>query len=223
MAFHTNRFPNEDAQYREARDRLLAAEAELRSMVAQVAELRRALPPGGAVPDDYQLTASTGEPTQLSGLFREGKNTLVVYSYMYAPDDDAPCPMCTAFLDSLDGNALHLEQRVNLAVIAKASARTLREWSVQRGWRHLRLYSSENSSLNADYFAESPDGDQWPMVTVFRRHDGAIRHSYSSELFFCEPMPGTDPRHVDMLWPVWNVLDLTPEGRGDWYPALRYD
>lgn len=228
---HDMRFPGEDEAYREARDRLLTAEMDLRQRIEEVASMRRELPPGGRLAQDYRFEegdrdlASDGEAreTRFSELFEDGKDTLVIYSFMYPPDG-RPCPMCTAFLDSLNGNAPHLGERINLAVVARAPIDRIRAWARTRGWRNLRLLSSSGNSYNADYHAETADGSQWPLVNVFQRTGDGIRHRYCSELFFAPPGEGQHPRHVDLLWPLWNVMDLTPEGRGtDWLPSQSYE
>ena len=230
--YHDKRYPGESDQYRAARDRLLAAEMSLRKQIEEVAALRRRLPPGGKVPQDYVFEEGAADPpdrktvarTKLSELFAPGKNSLIVYSFMYAPDDPTPCPMCTAFLDSLDGAAPHIDERVNLAVVAKAPIQAIRTWAAGRGWRRLHLLSSAGNSYNADYHAETPEGSQWPLMNVFRKTAAGIHHFYASEMFFADNEEGQNPRHVDMLWPLWNALDLTPEGRGtDWYPKFAYD
>jgi len=220
-------YPGESADYRAARDRLLEQEAELRRVTEAVAEARRALPPGGAVPEDYvfQEAGAHGEPTdvRLSELFAPDKDTLVLYNFMFGPEMDAACPSCTSFLDAFDGAARHVSQRVNLAVVAKSPLPRILAHARDRGWRHLRLLSSAGNDYNRDYFGESEDGDQLPMLNVFRRDDGTIRHFWGSELMFATPEPGQDPRHSDTIDPQWNLLDFTPEGRGtDWYPKLRY-
>lgn len=222
--FHNRRFPNESTAYRTARDALLAAEAALREQTEAVAALRRALPPGGAAPDDYRFTQAAGDrPVRLSELFGAGQDTLVLYSYMFGPTASAPCPLCTSMLDSLDGAAPHIGQHVGLAVVAKASASRLAEVAASRGWRHLRLLSSGGTRYNADYLAEDADGNQWPMLNVFRRTDAGIHHAWGSELFYAARAPGQHTRHVDSIWPLWNVLDLTPGGRHPtWLPALAY-
>lgn len=229
--FHAYRFPGESDAYREARDRLLAAERELRRKVEDIAALRRNLPAGGRVQEDYvfeegapDLTdLDTVRQTRFSDLFAPGKDTLVLYSLMYPPGG-AACPMCTAFLDSLNGSARHVGDQVNLAVVAKAPIRTIREFAASRGWDALRFLSSNANSYNRDYFSESADGDQWPLIHVFRRDGQGIHHTYASELFFAPGEEGMHPRHVDALWPLWNVLDLTPDGRGsDWWPKISYE
>ncbi|MCG8595265.1 MAG: DUF899 family protein [Kiloniellales bacterium] len=229
--FHRQHLPNETEDYRAARDRLLAAEKDLRVQVEKVAALRRKLPRGGLLKEDYVFEeggrdlsdSTTVTRTCLSELFAPGKDSLVVYGFMYAPDGK-PCPMCSAFLDGLDGNAVHIAQRTNLAVVAKAPIGQIRDWARGRGWHNLRLLSSGGCSYNSDYLAETPEGEQLPIVNVFQKAEDGICHRYASELFFLPSEPGQNPRHIDNLWPLWNLLDLTPEGRGtDWYPRYDYD
>ena len=218
-------FPGESAEYRVARSALLDAECALRRQVETVAAMRRSLPPGGPLKEDYRFAVATpGRPDASVGfgdLFAPGQDTLVIYGFMYAADG-APCPMCSAFLDSFDGAVPHIAQQVSVAVVAKTGVPRLRDWAESRGWRNLALFSSADSRFNTDYHAESPERGQLPMVNVFRRTSDGIRHFQGSEMFFEPNEPGQNPRHVDMMWPLWNTLDLTPEGRGDWYPALRY-
>jgi predicted dithiol-disulfide oxidoreductase (DUF899 family) len=213
-------FPNETKQYRTARKKLLDAERDLRRQVEKVAALRRRLPPGGEVREDYGFTSQQGR-VKLSELFERG-DTLVAYSFMYAPQMKNACPMCTSFLDGLDGNAQHVAQRTNLVVIAKSPIERIVEYARGRGWRNLRLLSSAGTSYNRDYHGENDKGAQLPMMNVFVKRDGKLRHSYGSELLYAPEEKGQNARHNDMMWPLWNVLDLTPEGRGDWYPKLSY-
>ncbi len=225
---HNKIYPGESAQYRAARDELLQAELELRRRISEVSAMRAALPPGGQVPEDYiyEAAGAAGDSTEvsLSGLFRDGKDSLIIYSLMYAPGAEQPCPACASILDGLNGSAPHIMDRVNLAVVGKAPAAILAQLAAARDWHNLNLYSSGNNTYNSDYFSETPDGAQLPLLNVFRRIDGGIHHSYSTELFHVPTDDGQDPRHADALWPVWNAFDLTPEGRGtDWYPKLSYD
>lgn len=219
------KFPNESAEYRAARDRLLEAEVELRRHTEAVAALRRELPLGGAPAADYVFDGADGE-VRLSELFGD-HDTLVVYSFMFPrrPDDDTPCWSCSSILDSLDGAARHLARRLSLAVSAKAALPRVLEYGEHRGWRHLRLLSSASNDYNRDYHGEAEDGQQLPMFNVFARRDGEIRHFWASESFFRSwGPPGTGPRHVDFMWPIWGVLDTTPVGRGkDWEPSREYD
>jgi predicted dithiol-disulfide oxidoreductase (DUF899 family) len=220
---HVYRFPGETKAYRDARDELLRAEAALRDQVEAVAALRRALPVGAPPPVDYAFDdVATGAPVRLSELFGD-KDSLVVYSYMFGPDAKAPCPMCTCFLDALDGNAQHIARRAALAVVAKSPAPRIAEIKKARGWKNLRLVSSAGNSFNRDYHGEETTGAQNSIIHTFVRRGGEVRHFYSSELEFIPAAEGQNQRHIDLMWPLWNVLDLTPEGRGkDWFPKLAY-
>lgn len=226
------RFAGESPAYREARNALVESERALRRQVEAVAAQRRALPLGAPLKTDYVFQEGAADlddtqtvvETPFADLFAAGKNSLVVYSFMYGPEAKAPCPMCTAFLDSLNGNAPHITQHAGLAVVAKAPLDKIRAFARTRGWRNLRLLSTAGTTYNADYYGEGPDGDQWPAVNVFTRNDDGIFHRWNSELFFADSEEGQHPRHVDMLWPLWNVLDLTPDGRPqNWFPGLSYD
>ena len=238
---HDIRFPDESDEYRRERDRLLDAEAELRRNIEAVAAQRRALPPGGTVPEDYVFDEITGAgEVKFSELFAPDRGALVIYSFMFPrysgdtrpgpsegetarlPLAETPCASCTSILDSLDGAARHLAGRVNLVVVAKSEPDRIRTFAGERGWRHLRLLSSRNNTYNRDYHAETPDGDQIPILNVFVRDRDGIRHTWASELMFAPRESGIEARHVDSIWPIWNVLDLTPEGRGagDDFPVL---
>jgi len=225
---HSNRFPGETSRYRTARNKLLAAETDLRRHVERVARMRRRLPLGGLVPQDYVFDEmppdrDTVRHVKLSELFQDKLDTLLLYSYMFGPKMQQPCPMCTSFLDSLDGAARHLSQRANLAVVAKSPIGRIRQFTQTRGWRHVRLLSSAGNSYNRDYHGENAEGGQLPMMNVFVRRKDTIYHFYATELQFMPPDKGQNQRHIDMMWPLWNVLDLTPEGRGaDWFPSLAY-
>jgi predicted dithiol-disulfide oxidoreductase (DUF899 family) len=184
-------FPNESVEYRQARNRLLQQEMELRRITEAVAAARRALPPGGAVPQDYlfhgQGSDGKAAPVRLSELFASGRDSLVIYSMMFPRDPldsspgppsgqtallplgEGPCPSCSALVDQLDGAAGHAAQRVNLAVVAKAPVERVLTFARERGWRRLRLLSSAGSSYNRDYLAETADGTQRPMLNVFHR------------------------------------------------------
>ncbi len=223
MSIHTVRFPNESAAYRGARDELLEAEMALRRQVEEVAALRRRLPLGGVVKEDYEFDEVGGGAVRLSQLFADGKDTLLLYSFMYGPEMKAPCVMCTSMLDALDGEAPHVVQRVNLAVAAKSPAERIEKFARPRGWKNMRLLSSSRNTYNHDYQGEDENADQTPSMNVFTRRDGRIQHFWNSELLFAPTDEGEDSRHIDMIWPLWNLFDMTPEGRGeDWYPKLNY-
>ena len=218
---HDVRFPGESAAYRDARNGLLLAERELRRQIEAVAAQRRALPQGGEVPEDYVFESPTGQ-VRMSELFGD-KPTLVVYSFMYGPQMEHACPSCTSMLDGMEGQVPHITQRVGLAIVAKSPIARILQFGAERGWRRLPLLSSAANSYNTDYHGETPEGSQIPALNVFTRRNGRTFHAYTPELMFAPRDPGQDPRHVDLIWPLWNVLDLTPEGRGaDWYPRLRY-
>jgi len=221
MARHELRFPGESDEYRRARDDLLEAELALRRATEAVAAQRRELPPGGAIPEDYEFDGADG-PIRLSELFGGG-DTLVLYSFMYGPEMERACPSCTSIVDSLDGAAPHVEQRVRLAIVAKSPLARLQAHADTRGWHNVRLLSSAGNTYNHDYFGER-DGSQRPMLNVFGRDGDAIRHFWGSELNLTAPDPGQNERHVDTIWPLWNVLDVTPQGRdGDEpFPRLAY-
>jgi predicted dithiol-disulfide oxidoreductase (DUF899 family) len=174
---------------------------------------------------------------KLSALFAPGKDTLAIYSFMYGPDRERPCPGCTHFLDGLDGEAEHIVQRINLAVVAKSPLPRIQAFAQQRGWRRLHLLSTGGNTYDRAYFGDSTalsaavreqqdfkQGVEWdmPMLNVFRRDGGAIRHFWGSEVLYVPPEPGQEYRHNDALDPLWNMLDLTPEGRGEFHPKLSY-
>ena len=223
---HTKHFPNESQEYRTARNTLLEEEIALRRHTERVAEMRRALPVGGKLKEDYsfeEFVNGQKRIAKLSELFDPGKDTLVVYSMMYHPDDENACPMCTSIIDGLDGAAPHIRDRINFVVITKAPIEKTTKWANGRGWQHLRLLSSFGNSYNRDYFAENEKGGQLPNLNVFTKTPEGIFHRYATELLFGGADPGQNERHVDTIWPIWNMFDLTPEGRGtDWYPQFRY-
>jgi predicted dithiol-disulfide oxidoreductase (DUF899 family) len=220
---HSIRFPGESTEYRAARDQLLDAELRLRREIESVAEHRRKLPLGGKVPDDYVFEDATGKKVRLSELFADGKDTLVIYSFMFGPEMKAACPSCTSILDGMDGQSPHVTQQVNFAVVAKSPISRITDFAKQRGWRNLRLLSSAGNTYNHDYQGENAKGNQMPALNVFVRSNGGIYHTYSTELLFVPADPGQDGRHVDMIWPLWNLLDYTPGGRGGkWNPKLSY-
>jgi predicted dithiol-disulfide oxidoreductase (DUF899 family) len=220
-------WPGESEEYRRARDELLQAEIELRRREEAVAEQRRALPLGGEVTGDYVFDSPSGR-VGFGELFAHGMDTLYLYNFMFIPDErgdalGAACPSCTSILDAMDGAFRHLLDRVDLAIVAKAPIERFAAWGKERGWRFAPLYSSSRSTFNRDYNAESEEGAQLPVAHVFTRAGGTIHHRWSSELFAAPTDPGQHPRHVDYMWPIWKVLDLTPAGRGsDWHPRYSY-
>jgi predicted dithiol-disulfide oxidoreductase (DUF899 family) len=216
-------FPNETAEYREARDQLLKAEIDLRAQVERVAAMRRALPSGGMLKEEYafdELTSAGVRQVKLAELFEGSKNSLFLYNFMYGPKMANPCPMCSSIIDGLNASARHISLRVNLAVVARSPIERIKEFAKARGWNHIRLLSSSKNTYNADYFGETAEGDQFPMANVFTRRDGSIYHFWGTEMLYSKG--DGEPRHMDMMGPIWNIFDATPDGRGDnWHPPLN--
>ncbi|MDX8530121.1 DUF899 family protein [Mesorhizobium sp. VK25A] len=238
-------FPNESAKYRTAREKLLGKEIELRRAMEAVAEARRALPPGGLVPQHYVFDAldDHGQPAKvkLSDLFAPGKDTLILYQMMFPrhPQEtrevaasgetaklarqDQPCPSCTALLDQFDGAIGHLEAAgFNFAVVAKTALDNLTALGRDRGWKNMRLVSSAGNGFKRDYNSETAEGAQIPLLSVFHRDGDGIRHFWSSELDFAPSEPGQDARAIGICEILWNLMDFTPEGRPDWHEQLQY-
>ena len=212
-------FPNESAEYRTARNALLVEEIELRRQIERVASRRRALPPGGTLPQDFSLVSEKGA-SLLSTLFGD-KDTLMVYSMMYGPQRKAPCPMCTSFLGSWNGTAINLRDRVAMIVTARSPIERLLAYKAQRGLTNLPFASDMSGDYTRTYV--SPEDADVPGFSVFHRRDGVVRHFYSGEMSGAMADPGQDPRGGPDLDPLWLMLDLTPNGRGaDWYPKLDY-
>ncbi len=220
-ARETARWPGESPEYRVARTALLAEEIALRRHLERVAAQRRALPPGPAVTGDYAFQGEHG-PARLADLFGT-HDTLVVYTYMFGPQRERPCPMCTSLLSAWDGEAPDIRQRTGLAVIARSPIAKLAAFKAERGWQHLPLYSDEDQAFSRDYGAIAPDGSDIPQLLVFTRRDGTPRLFWAGEMGPDSADPGQDPRGAPDLMPLWTILDSTPEGRGtDWYPSLTY-
>ena len=234
---HHLTIPGESDEYRTARNLLLDEEIALRRQIERVAAQRRALPPGGVVNEDYAFDGNGGA-VKLSELFTPGKDTLAIYSFMYGPERELPCVGCTHFLDGLNGSAQHINQRMNLAVVAKSPFPRIQALATERHWRWLQLLSTAGNTYDKDYFGDSSglsaavrkqqefkNGKEWemPMLNVFHRDGSLIRHVWATEILYAPAEPGQDYRHIDLLDPMWNMFDLTPEGRGiNWYPKLSY-
>lgn len=211
--------PNESPEYRQARNNLLAEEIELRRHIERVAALRRTLPSGGEVPEDYVFEGADGA-VRLSQLFGD-KDTLVIYSMMFGPQRERACPMCTAMLTSWDGTARNLRERVALAVTARSPIERLLDFKKERGWQNLRMYADIKGDYTRSYVS-AEDGDV-PGLSIFTRRNGTIRHFWSGEMSGEMADPGQDPRGAPDLDPLWTILDLIPAGRGStWYPKLEY-
>lgn len=216
------RQPNESAEYRRARQALLAEEIELRRHIERVAEQRRALPAGGEVTKEYRFEGPDG-PVSLEELFGD-KQTLVIYSYMFGPQRQRPCPMCTSMLSALDGEIPDIRQQTAFAVVARSPIERLLAFKQERGWHHLPLYSDLSDEYSRDYRALGKDDSDDAAYNVFTRRDGKIRHFWSAEMGPETADPGQDPRGAPDFMPLWTVLDTTPDGRpASWYPKLSYE
>jgi predicted dithiol-disulfide oxidoreductase (DUF899 family) len=219
-AQNPTRHPNESDEYRHARQELLVEEIELRRHVERVASLRRNLPTGGEVPRDYHFVAEDGADVTLAELFGPHE-TLVVYSYMFGPQRDAPCPMCTSLMGGLDHKIADIRQRVAIAFTARSPIERLVDAKRARGWTDLPVFSDTSGEYTTDYVS-AQDADM-PAYNVFTRRDGTIRHFWSDEISGDMADSGQDPRGAVEMDPLWLLLDTTPEGRGsDWYPSLTY-
>jgi predicted dithiol-disulfide oxidoreductase (DUF899 family) len=211
-------------EYITARLAVARAERALRDQVEAVAAARRALPEG-ALLEDYVLAEGPPDPgesgpvrsTRLSELFGD-HGTLVVYHLMFGPEDSEACPMCSMWVDGFNGVTEHLAQHCGFAVVAKAPLPKLRAWAARRGWDRVRVLSSYGTSFGTDLRAEHPDGAQRPMASVFVRADGGVRHFYTLPANLVD----NAERGIDLLSPVWNILDLLPAGRGSWYAGNDY-
>jgi len=213
-------YPGESAAYSQARTALLAEEIALRRRIERVARMRRALPEGPAV-KDYRFVDEDGREVGLGDVF--GKHeTLVSYFWMFGPERERPCPMCTSFLGSMDIPARDIEQRVALAVFGRSPVSRQLAFARERGWRNLRFYQSVGDAFARDYRGLDADGEEWPALDVWVKRGGAVRHYWGAELAGTQD-PGEDGRGAPDPTPLWNILDLTPGGRGtDWYPRLEY-
>ena len=238
---HHLSFPNESPAYRDARAALLEAEIDLRRRIEAVAAQRRALPAGGVVPEDYAFERigahQRPETVRLSELFG-GHPSLILYSFMFGPERDGPCPGCTHMLDAIDGSARHVGQRAPLYIVAKSPIARLEAWAKDRRWPHLRFLSDASGRYSADYFGDtsrlSPakraergmgEGENWDetIFNIFARTDGTVRHHWASEMAFAPEDPGEHHRAGDLVDPLWGLLDMTPEGRGNFFPSVTYD
>jgi len=226
--YRQTNLPNESPEYLAKREELRLAEIELLNTRERVAALRRGLPKGATI-QNYELiegptSLKDGDApiknVRLSDLFTKPDRSLVVYHFMYGKKQTTPCPMCTAWLDCFNGIAHHLAQNVDLAIVAAADPSTLRTHARSRGWDRLRLLSAGESTFKYDLGSEDSEGRQDSTISVFTRDsDGTLRHFYSGH-----PRLASDikERGIDELNPIWNVLDLTPQGRGSWYASLEY-
>ncbi|MFD9637282.1 DUF899 family protein [Streptomyces violascens] len=224
---HT-RLTNESADYLDAREELRLAELDLMRHREQVAAQRRALPQGPPV-DDYVFIEGPADldagdtpfrEVTLSELVTSPDRPLIVYHLMYGKLQTDPCPMCTLWIDGFNGIAHHISRNADFAIAAAADLPALRQHARNRGWHRLRLLSCGDSTFKYDLGSEDKDGGQDSTISVFTGDgDGRVRHFYSAHPRMADDI---GERGIDLLAPVWHLLDLTPQGRGDWYPSLDY-
>jgi predicted dithiol-disulfide oxidoreductase (DUF899 family) len=220
--------PNESEEYLLKRDELRRAEIDLRNQRERVAELRRQLPQGPAVQDymfeEVSAKLDAGDTpikkTRLGELFTRPDRSVVIYHFMFGKKQTKPCPMCTAWIDGFNAVAHHLAQNLDFAIVAAADLASLRSYARTRGWNRLRLLSAGSSTFKYDLGSENKEGDQDSAISAFTRDgDGTIRHSYTGHPWLA---PDIKERGIDELTPIWNIMDLTRQGRGTFYTKLEY-
>jgi predicted dithiol-disulfide oxidoreductase (DUF899 family) len=215
------RFPNESDAYREARTALLEEEIELRRHIQRVAAMRRALPPGGEA-KTYRFLDDNAREVGLADLFGP-HDTLFTYFWMYGPERERPCPMCTSFVGSIDIPAPDIEQRIAVAIVGRSPVARQLAFARERGWRNLSFYQTVGDDFVRDHGGFLPDGSEGAMVLVWTRHGDKVRLFWAAEGGEETADPGFDPHLAPDPTPLWTILDWTPEGRGaDWYPKLEY-
>ena len=215
-------FPGETTAYAQARQALLISEIELRRNLERVAQQRRELPPGPVIGKDYRFIDAQGANLGLVDLF-DGRDTLVTYFWMYGPQRERPCPMCTNLLGPLDANAADIKQRTALKVLGRSPVARQMAFAQERGWRALDFVQTVGDDYAQDLGVLTPEGDEYPAIVVFRRDGDIARLFWAAEMSGEMADPGQDPRDAPELAPLWNILDMTPEGRDPkWYPKLSY-
>jgi predicted dithiol-disulfide oxidoreductase (DUF899 family) len=215
-------FPGESDAYRIAREALLAEEIEFRRHMTRLAEQRRSLPPGPIIGKDYRFKDANGQGVGLIDLFGN-HDTLVTYFWMYGPQRERPCPMCTNLLGAVNGNAADIKQRVALKILGRSPVERQLAFAAERGWRHLDFVQTVGDDYANDLGLISPEGWEYPALVVFKRVGDDVRLFWASEMTKEMADPGQDPRGAPDIASLWLILDLTPAGRGtDWYPSLSY-
>jgi predicted dithiol-disulfide oxidoreductase (DUF899 family) len=221
LASRRHAFPGEDEAYTKARKSLLAEEIDLRRKMTRLAEQRRALPPGPLM-KDYRFKDANDAELGLAELFGE-HDTLVAYFWMYGPERERPCPMCTNWLGAVNGNGNDIKQRVALKIIGRSPVERQKAFAQERGWQALDFVQTIGDDYARDFRLLNADGSENPALAVFKRNGSGIRLFWKSEMTAAMADPGQDPRDAPDIASLWSILDLTPGGRGtDWYPSLEY-
>jgi predicted dithiol-disulfide oxidoreductase (DUF899 family) len=221
LASRRRAFPGEDESYTKARKSLLAEEIDLRRKMTRIAEQRRQLPPGPVI-RDYRFKDANGSELELAALFGE-HDTLVSYFWMYGPERERPCPMCTNWLGSVDGNANDLKQRVAFKIFGRSPVERQKAFALERGWQALDFLQLVGDDYARDFCLLNADGGENPALAVFKKSGNEVRLFWKSEMTNEMADPGQDARDAPDIASLWNILDLTPSGRGtDWYPSLEY-
>lgn len=215
------RFPGESPAYANARQALLAEEIEFRRHMTRLVALRQALPPGPVIDKDYRFKDEQGFEVGLPDLFGD-KDTLVAYFWMYGPERERPCPMCTNWIGSVDGNAADIKQRVAYKIFGRSPVERQFAFAQERGWRHTDFVQTVGDAYANDLGLLTPEGE-YPALTVYQKDGDQVRLFWMSEMQAEMADPGQDPRDAPDIAALWSILDLTPQGRpADWYPKLRY-
>jgi predicted dithiol-disulfide oxidoreductase (DUF899 family) len=215
-------FPGASDAYRKGREALLAEEIEFRRHMTRLAEQRRALPPGPVITKNYRFKDANGSELGLSDLFGD-RDTLVTYFWMYGPQRERPCPMCTNWLGAVNGNAADVKQRVALKILGRSPVERQLAFATERGWRHLDFVQTVGDDYANDLGLINSDGSENPALVVFKRDGDKVRLFWASEMTREMADPDQDPRDAPDIASLWSILDLTPGGRGiDWYPKLAY-
>jgi predicted dithiol-disulfide oxidoreductase (DUF899 family) len=215
-------FAGESPEYRKAREALVAEEIEFRRRMTRLTEQRRSLPPGPVIEKDYRFKDANGSESGLLDLFGR-HDALVTYFWMFGPQRERPCPMCTNWLGAVNGNAADIKQRVALKVLGRSPVPRQLAFAQERGWRDLDFVQTIGDDYAKDIGSLKSDGAEWAAITVFRRDGDKVRLFWAAEMTADMADPGEDPRLAPDVASLWSILDLTPDGRGtDWYPKLSY-
>jgi predicted dithiol-disulfide oxidoreductase (DUF899 family) len=215
-------FPGASAEYLKAREALLAEEIEFRRHMSRLVEQRRVLPPGPVIEKNYRFKDENGAEIGLIDLF--GKHdTLVSYFWMFGPQRERPCPMCTNWLGAVNGNGADIKQRVAFKVLGRSPVPRQIAFAQERGWKDLDFVQTVGDDYAKDIGALKDDGSEWAAIIVFKRDGNKVRLFWSAGMTPEMADPGEDPRQAPDVAALWSILDITPGGRGkDWYPKLSY-